>query len=161
MAKQKVSTQSKILSFVTAAVLVVLVVLLFTPFWSWTVKEKTGVASVNDYVWFPGDQKDLVKWFQAETGAKPVINDIVLCPILMLIAGVVGAVLLVLKPGSKIVPVLPVVAGVSAVVGFLTTAELQLGANWWLQVAVGAIAAILGIVSLVFKLIELKKEWSA
>ena len=161
MAKVAVSGKSKVLSYVNVVVLLVAIVMMFTPYWSYevTAKDKTVSevsTSVNAYVWRPDECKDFEKWVKEELGAKPDINAEFGMPVLMLAAAAIGIVLCVLKPAAPLGGLLSIIYGVAAIAGFTGSALLQMG-PWAIHVALGAVAIVAGLVKIVLGFIEKAK----
>lgn len=129
-----------------AAILMILVfVMLFMPFWHFTTTEKVKQAdgtrvevevenhiSINSYVWFPEDNKDLRSELKTLTESSKAINvtETVLQPILMLVLSVVGTGFCLLKPTSKITPFLPILLGLSGIWCFAGEAIYRTGSHW-------------------------------
>lgn len=143
-------TKSKVLHYVSALILVVLLVLQFVPFWQVGEAEDQTTVSISSYIWMPSDNKALDKQMESTFGKDYSLNDVILCPVLVLVLCAVGAVLCVMKPGKLGVSVLPTLAGLIGVFGYATTPALQLGMNWTLHLAVAALALVVGAASLVF-----------
>lgn len=161
MAKAAVSGKSRVLSYVCAAILLVAVVMLFTPYWTYSVEAKDGTVSevstsINTYVWRPDECKDFEKWVKAETGDKPEINNEFGMPVLMLAAAVIGIALCIIKPGAPLVGLLPIIYGIAAIVGFTGSALLQM-AGWQIYLVIGVVAIVAGLVKIVLGFMEKAK----
>lgn len=161
MAKVAVSGKSKVLSIACVVILLVAVVMMFTPYWNYSLEAKDGTVSevstsVNAYVWRPDECKDFEKWVKEETGDKPEINDEFGMPVLMLAAAVIGIVLCIIKPGAPLVGLLPIIYGIAAIVGFTGSALLQMG-PWAIHVVLGVVAIIAGLAKVVLGFMEKTK----
>ncbi len=106
-------TGTRIINWICMLLILVMIAMLFTPYWTYTTKEKneeTGKRedvvkeiSINDYVWFPKEHKNMTKEFDAiydkinkdngvtkkEDKVEFWINDMVLMPALVLVIGLV------------------------------------------------------------------------
>ena len=139
---------TKILNYVSALLLIVLLVLQFTPYWSFGEGAKAGEASVSQYIWLPSDYKTLTKELE-KTFDDYSINNIIVPPIVVLVAGAVGIVLSILMAGKAVPCILPVLAGGVGLWGWLTMPVFKLGASWGIQVALMAVVLVVGIASIV------------
>jgi len=146
---------TKICHWVSAVLLIVLLVLQFTPYWSFGEGDKAGEASVSQYIWLPSDYKTLTKELE-KTFDDYSINDIILPPILVLVLGAVGVVLGVLMAGKPLAGIIPTLCGAAGLWGWLTMPVLKMGATWGIQVALMAVILVVGVVSLV-TMIQKKK----
>lgn len=152
---EKKMNRTKILNLICAALMLVMIVLQFTPFWHFADGEEQLSASVNGYVWFPEDHKDLTKYLQAEVSEDFKVGQIVGAPIVQLVAGAAGIVLCLLRPKNPLVSLLPVIGGAAGVYGYLTHAALQLGSGWGLHLIVAAATLVTAAAALIC---ALKKE---
>ncbi|MBQ8653747.1 MAG: hypothetical protein IJ507_02325 [Clostridia bacterium] len=123
---------AKTASFLCAALLIILVALQFTPFWTYGETGENS-ASIAGYVWFPGDHAALTTHLQSVLGADFTLGSILVSPILMLVLGVIGAVLSVWKAGELLPALISGTCGVAGVAGFLSRQALRLGSGWALQ----------------------------
>ena len=160
MAKAAVPGKSKIVSYVCVVVLLVAVVMLFTPYWNYSLTAKDGTVtevstSVNAYVWRPDECKDFEKWVKAESGEKPDINAEFGMPVLMLAAAVIGIVLCIIKPGMALGGLLPIIYGIAAIAGFTGSALLQMG-PWVIHVVLGVVAIVAGLAKIALSFIGKK-----
>lgn len=125
-------SQTKLVHYVCAALLLILLVMQFTPFWHYG--EAGDVAtSISGYIWFPGNHADLTSYLQATISEDFIINDILIFCILMLVLSAVGLVLCAMKPGTLLAALLPTACGLSGVIGFLAEPALRLGSTWGLM----------------------------
>ncbi|MBE5783418.1 MAG: hypothetical protein E7329_08920 [Clostridiales bacterium] len=122
-------------NFLSALVMAVIVVLLFTPFWHFGEGEAAQAVSINSYVWFPSDNTQVESYFQEALGEKPEINSVIVMPILLLIFGAIGTVLCILKADQPFVAVFPASVGVAGIWGFATVPALRLGSTWGIMLA--------------------------
>lgn len=130
------------LNYACAVVMLLLVVLLFVPFWN--TGEET--VSINSYVWMPSEQKGLESYFADALGEKPDINEVVTAPVFLLLLGVLGAPLCIIMGQSTFGSLLGIPFGIVGIWGYATCPVLQLGALWELHLAlcIAALALSLG-----------------
>ena len=123
------ATRTKVVHYVCAALLLILLFFQFTPFWHYG-ESGEAAASISSYIWFPTNHADLTAHLQSTVDADFVINDILITNILVLVLGAIGAVLCVVKAGEFIVSLLPAACGLSGIVGFLAHPAMRLGSSW-------------------------------
>lgn len=135
---------------ICAVLTLVLIVLMFTPFWVFAEQEVD--ASICDYLWFPTDEEVLEDMMKDWTGLSKKSdfveykNDVVVGLFFSFVLGCVGVVLGgVIKRKSILAPLFGAVAGLWMTYGFLTKVIYSYGQNYALHLAV---AAVTGIVSL-------------
>ncbi len=189
-------TGMRIINWICVLMILVMIVMLFNPYWQYTTKEKnaetgereevTKVISINDYVWFPRDHKQMTTEFKAifekinedngtenkEDEVEFWINDLVLMPVLVLVAGVaVGAISLWYSkvPFSS---VLALILGGLGTYSYITRPEFgficplpefveeAVVGNPLLHIIVSAATAALGIAGIVWFVVKgvLKKK---
>ena len=125
--------RSTAFNYLSALMMLAVVVLLFTPFWHFGEGEAAQAVSINSYVWFPGDHAELEVYFQNALGEKTDINQIIVSPILLLVFGALGTVICTLKADNKAVFLLPLAVGIAGICGFATVPALRLGSTWILM----------------------------
>ncbi len=182
-------TSTRIINWICVLLILVMVALLFTPYWQYTTKEKneegkrvevTKTISISDYVWFPRDHKDMTSEFEdlyediygtppkgatkeeKEAWPKFWINDLVLMPALVLVLGVVVGLISLWYSKVPFSAALALLLGSFSVYGYLTRPEFKLG-DPTVHIAVGAATAALGLVGIVWFIIKtaLKKKKTA
>lgn len=143
------SNRTSVCNLICALLLAVLLVLHFTPFW--TYGENGETSAIQGYIWFPSDHGELEKYFEEATGADHDINSILGMPILVLLLGTVGALFCLIKSDQMWTAIFPVACGVSGLWGYLSKAVFKLGTNWGLHltlcialIAMGAISLVIG-----------------
>lgn len=166
-------TSTRIINWISVLLILVMVVLLFTPYWTYETKEKnpeTGKRedvvkeiSINEYVWFPREHKDMTKEFEAlypeipkkateeEIAQIPQfwINDLVLMPVLVLLVGVVMGAISLWHPDSPFSCLLALALGALGAYGYITRPEFWLG-NPMPHIIVSCITAAVGLVGFVW-----------
>ena len=138
---------------VSAVLMVILLVLQFTPFWQYG--EAGESCSIGEYVWFPSDCKDLETWLSAQVEDHD-LNSFVSMPILVLVLSAVGAVFCLVKPEKGWTPILPTACGLVGAIAYLTTGALRLGAGWTWHLLICIALLALGIVGFASQMKELR-----
>lgn len=123
--------RTKLVHYVCAALLLVLLVMQFTPFWHFG--EAGESVSISGYIWFPSDHADLTSYLQQTVGSDFTINAILIPCILMLLLSAAGAAFCVIKPGELLASLFAVACGLSGTIGFLACPALRLGSAWAMQ----------------------------
>ena len=123
--------------------MLLLLVLQFTPFWSYGEAGEMS-ASIGQYIWFPSDHTGLTAEFKATLGSEFEINQVVLWPIVLLVACAAGAVLCLFKQEHYAAPIVSMLAGLAGTIGYLVTPALKLGTAWWLHWVLSLLLLALG-----------------
>lgn len=124
--------KSKICNIMCILLMGVLLVLHFMPFWSYD-----GMStSIQSYIWFPADHAPLDAYIAGQVGGEYSINSILLMPIIVLVATVIGIVLCISMSDNILVGLVPLGCGIVGVWGYLTKGAFQLGTNWVLHLVV-------------------------
>lgn len=166
-------TSTRIANWIALLLILAMIVLLFTPYWTYETKEKnpetgkretvTKEISISEYVWFPKEHRDMTKEFKAlypeipkkateeEIAKIPQfwINDLVLMPALVLLLGlVIGAISLWYSdvPFSSL---LALALGGLGAYSYITRPEFWLG-NPMPHIVVSFITAGVGLIGLVW-----------
>lgn len=137
--------RTSVLNYACAAVMLLMVVLLFVPFWN--TGEQT--VSINSYVWMPSDQRALETYFADTLGEKVDINSVVTAPVFLLLLGALGAVLSIFKGQSAFGSLLGIPFGIVGIWGYATCPVLRLGSMWGLHLALCIAALVLSVGALV------------
>lgn len=138
----KKSNSARTICYIICAVLMVaLAVYQFMPFWT----AGTDSVSLQGYLWFPENHKEVTNLFKAEVNPDFKVKDIVLMPLIELVIGLLGAFLCVTKTKKLWVVVCPLTCSIAGILGYLDPV-MQLGAMWQvglvLSIGIG-VAAIL------------------
>lgn len=166
-------TSTKIINWISILLILVMIVLMFTPYWTYETREKnpeTGKReevvkdiSINDYVWFPKDHKDLTKEFEdlypeppkglskeeKEAWPKFSVNDLVTIPVLVLLLGVVVGIISLFRSHKPYSALLALLLGGFSTYSYITRPEFWLG-NPVPHIIVSAITAAVGLVGVVW-----------
>ena len=137
-----------------AVMLAALIMLQFAPFWQ--VGDEAGSsASINAYVWFPENNKDVGKYLEGAIEGF-TINSIVPANVLVWVLGVAGVILACVQNGHVVTSLVHLAAGACGAWGYLTLPALQLGSGWGLHLVlcIGLIAC--GIAGMVAAIREIR-----
>lgn len=137
--------QIKVCNIVCALLILALLVCQVMPFWS--IEDHT--SSIQGYVWFPSDHNALTNHFSAEVSADYVINDIILMPIVVLAAGVLGVFFCFSKSDRVWTALFPLLCGLFGVYGYLAKPVFQMGSLWQLHLVLCIAMTAAAVVSLV------------
>lgn len=143
------------LNLLCAALMIALLVLQFTPFF--TCAESGETVSLQSYVWFPYDHTDLEKEIKVSLPDHEV-SELVPMALLVLLCGAAGAVVSLIKPDRIYGPLLAVICGLSGVIGYLSVPALQLGGSWHWHLILSALIAVLGVWALICAVKELQQS---
>ena len=126
-----------------AVMLAALIMLQFAPFWQ--VGDEAGSsASINAYVWFPENNKDVGKYLEGAIEGF-TINSIVPANVLVWVLGVAGVILACVQNGHVVTSLVHLAAGACGAWGYLTLPALQLGSGWVLHLIVSVALAAAGV----------------
>lgn len=170
-------TSTMIINWICLLMIAVMIVLLFTPYFSYETKEKnpetgkreevTKVISISDYVWFPRDHKDMTSQFEdlyediygkppkgatkeeKEAWPKFWINDMVTAPALTLFLGVFVGIISLFYSSKPFTSLLAVILGGLSTYSYIAMPEYKLGDPTAL-IAVSAATAVLGLFGIVW-----------
>lgn len=146
MLKGKHLTQVSLCNIVCALMMLVLLILQFTPFWQYG--EEGASASIGAYVWFPTENAAVGTAIKEAVGDDFTIESIVGVAVLLLLLSAAGIAACLIKMNSPVVSALPVACGLVGLYSFLTKPALRLGMNWGFQLALCIAMLIIGAVSL-------------
>jgi len=145
--------EERIMKLVCLLLMIVIFVLQFTPFWNFDGK---GV-SINGYVWFPHDHADLETYLKSNIDGFTV-NQVVLMPVIQLVACVVGIILFMAQGSNPLVALVSLVCSIGGIWGFLAEPAFRLGTNWVLQLVLNILMLLSSVAVLVLGLKDLKSE---
>lgn len=132
-----VNRKNKLVNWTCIALMAIMIVLQFMPFWCYGDQE-TQTASINGYIWFPNDHKELNHYLKTIAGSDFEVDQILLMPIFNLLAGFFGILLCLTKPHTPIIKILPAACGLVGLWGYLTEPVFRLGTNWGIHLLVCA-----------------------
>ncbi len=143
------SNRTSICNLIAALMLVILLVLHFTPFWQYGENQELS-TSIQGYIWFPTDNNTLTKHISEAIAEDHSVDSILMMPILVIVLGAVGAVLCLAKNDQWWTGIFPVACGCVGAWGYLSKAAFQLGTNWVLHLIVCIVLIAVGAATLYF-----------
>jgi len=149
---KKNTMYSLIFVFISAALMVVTLLLQFAPFWT----EGSQTVSINGFVYFPLEHNELQASFADIMGSTLNLNAFVWPLILQTALAIVGIVVCLWKPDKFVVSLLPILCGGVGIGAYLTNPALQLGTGWILHLAVGILTLLVGFAALLIGIAEQK-----
>jgi len=156
--KKLLANPIKPLNYICAVLLVLLLITQFLPFYACNCTkgcEGDGTISLSEYIWFPEDhEKGITKQIQSSYDKEFELNDIVITPVAILVAGVVGIFMCSVNAHKSWVSIFPVIAGVAGVFGYMSSPVLQMGNNWMLHWVASLVVLIVGAISFVISTIK-------
>lgn len=139
-------------NIVCAILMLALLVSQFMPFWQYADKDETVTVSIQEYVWMAYEHDDLPDSFKDALGEKVNLNQIVLMPIVCLVACAVGVVMCLRSIDGPVTAIASLIAGGFGVWGYLTVPAYKLGAGIAFPVVVSALALLGGVISIALAL---------
>lgn len=132
---------ARIVNIVLAVLMLALLVLQFLPYW--TVGDKQ--VSIQEYIWWPLDNKDLTKEFTALYGKSFDLSVVNGMPLIVFFFTVIGVVFTVLKNKESWISIFATVCGVGAIYGYLAKPAFQLNPIWPAHLALGIVITLVSI----------------
>lgn len=140
-------------NFICAVLMLILLVLQFSPFWYHT----EGSTSIQGYVWFPTDNTAVDSIMKENVSSDFQVGDIIGMPIAVLLLGAAGVVCCIWKNTNILVTLLPIGCGLVGMFGYLGNAAFRLGANWGLHLIVCIAMVAVGTFAFVKEILAQKK----
>lgn len=137
--------KTKICNYLCIAMMAILLILQFTPFWSYD----GGNASIQSYIWFPDNYKPLTEMLQTEFGKDYNVAKIVFPMVAILLTTAAGIVLSIVKSDNPAVKIIPIAGTLIGIYGFLSKPDLRLGSTWVIQLVL-CIAVIVSAALTIF-----------
>lgn len=148
--KHNLKKPIRILSWTCIAMLAVLLVFQFIPFW-----EVDGQSlSIASYIWFPVDHEDLTMQLKATIGQNYNILSIVASHATILLLGIAGVIMGIWKTDGVGAPLCALLSGIMGTCGYYGRVAYQLGSNWRLHGVVSIVLLIVAVVTVGLKLME-------
>lgn len=135
------SSRLSTLNLLCAALMLLLLVLQFTPFFTCAGTGET--VSIQEYVWFPTEHTALEKEIKASI-PDHAIDEMVVMPLIVLLCGAAGAVIGLIKSDRIWCSLLSVLCGLAGVWGYLTNLAFHLVSSWSLHLILSVLIALLG-----------------
>ena len=128
---------------VCAILMVVLLIIQFTPFWELDGQQ----ISIGGYIWFPTDHEDLTAHFREVVAPDFKVDSLVFSSLIQLLLPAAGIGLLIYNRESLYIPVCAAVCGAGTLCSFLFKTAFQQGVQWYLYPVLAVILLIAAIVS--------------
>lgn len=146
--------KTKICNYLCIAMMAILLILQFTPFWSFD----GGNASIQSYIWFPDDYKPLTEMMQTEFGKDYNIGELVFPMVAILLTTAAGIVLSIIKSDNPAVKIIPIAGTLIGIYGFLSKPDLRLGSTWVIQLILCIAVIATAALTIFYNLKEESKE---
>lgn len=137
----KKKTTVSLLGIVSAVLMLALLILQFTPFWS----ANGDAASVQGMTWFPSNHSGLNDYFSSELGSNYSLNTLVLPTICILVLAAVGIVMSIIKPRAAANGWFTFGCGICGIWGYLFMPVYQLGSGWVLPLILSCLCILCSI----------------
>lgn len=169
-------TGTRVINWISLLVILATVVLLFQPNWTYETKEKvdgkrvdvTKEISINEYVWFPNEHKDMTKVFENMYeelyGDKDYfwINDMVTMPVLFLALGIGLGILSLWHQLTPMASALALFLGGYGANSFLVRPEWKIGAMYTPVLVMCFVTAAVGLAGVAwYTVVWAKKKMAA
>lgn len=151
MSSKSYSTTIRLVSYLSAALMLAQVILMFVPYYN----NGEVTTSIQGYVWLDfAAFKNYFKDVFAGMGLEYKINDEVGGPILVLVLGVVGIVFNVIASEKIRAIVISLAYGIAGLWAFLTTITLKLGSMWIVHLILMIVVLVLAVLNIVQYVLE-------
>lgn len=150
------SKLTKIFCIICVILMLGVLILQYVPYWSCS----DDGSSIADYVWWPDQHKKLTNEFRSILGRDYEVQQMVLMPVTVFIACILGITLSIIKPGKIGTFIFPFIAGAMGLYGFLVAPVFSLGSIYVVQIIASAtllVASIIGGVISVLIARQMKK----
>ena len=142
--KISVKNPVKTVNLLCAAVMILLVLMQFLPFWT---VEDTGV-SVMGYMGFPDDHSNLTSWLDDTVSGGFVINNLVGWFFFTTALSIVGSVLCIRYREKSLIALLPAACGIVGILYCASEPAFRLGQGWILQLLLYCLLLVLPVLSI-------------
>lgn len=143
----------RILNYISTGFALALLALQFLPFWSCFRCLTCGdgkVISIFEYVWFAKNHSEgLTSILQTFYFKDFTAMDVVGSAVLIQLCSIGALILSIARPTKCSTALLPLIAGIAAIVGYLDPVY-QLGQNWVIHLVVGIITLVCALTVILF-----------
>lgn len=137
---------TKLIGVAAAALMLVLVILNFVPYWLYQGQS----VSLGGYIWRPYEHSDFTNLFKSYFGKSFKVTLLFALPVaLTLVANAAGAVLCAIRSARVSSYLLPAVSGLLGLYAFLMTPAFRLSGLWIAHVILYALTLLLGIAGMI------------
>lgn len=145
-------SKSRICTWICAALILIMLILQFTPFWTYETEDGSASCSINGYVWMPDCHADTTEYLQSALGDSSFsVNNVYAFPAAQLAFLLVGLAFCLIKPDTPVGPLAGIAAGAFGAAGYMTRTALRLGSAWSLHLLVSVAIILMGVVAIVAK----------
>ena len=149
--------KTKLCNYICAALALILVLMqLFAPFWSFQKDGKVETYSINEFAWLEPTETTLVNQFAMElfggvTRAEkiPAVIYIVALTASVLLLCVFSVIFCIKKARNGMVAIVPALAGLVGVIEFAINPVFRMGSMWIIQLVVAALLLIAATVTII------------
>lgn len=132
----------------SALLMALLLILQFVPYWHYGEGDALS-ASINGFVWFPHHHDALTEELTAQHKGYS-INPIAWTTVGLFVLCAAGAVLCLYKSHASPCAMLPLLAGLLGLGGYLSTPALRAGSLYYVQLALFALMLISAVATIAF-----------
>ena len=156
--KKTVANPKVVVSFVSALIMLAILVMMFVPYWSYTglnedtFEPEAKETSINGYLWFPSDHSELEDAFNEGNTGDAIDGNTIALPIgMQILFGAFGLVLCLWKPKVTAVAWLTIACGVFGIYGYAFVSALRMtsAALWIINLVLSIAAVVAGVVRIV------------
>lgn len=139
-------TKERICNYICALLTLCLLICQFIPFWNYG----SDSLSINGYVWLDSANTEIASYFTQELGSAPNLNSIAAVAATTLLFGVIGIALCLIKSGSAFPALVPSIAALCSLCGFIFLPCFRLGSTWILQIVLAILIIVSCVLAIVF-----------
>ena len=136
----------RVFNIVCAVLLVAIAVCQLVPFW----QSGETTASIQDYVWFPKENKGLNDYFKQVTGDRTFrVNDMMLMPVIVIACSILGLFSCTVKSGKVSSAIIPLICGVVGIWGYRSSPLFQTADSWIIHLVICILLTVLSALTFV------------
>ena len=132
---------TKAWNIVCAALILVLLVTQFLPFWHYGEPDQT--VSISSFVWLLTDHDAVSGALSTATGENVTVNTVFAPAVLLMCFGIAGLALILWKSESGLIAAVPLLTGAMGFWQYLGKSAYRFGDGWVLHFALCAVLAVI------------------